>query len=215
VSVVSSPFRPVPIHPHPPLASRVARKKHASSSIPHRTNARVDAIHARDAMAAGRPRRSRLVDGRVPTVHGPRDRGRRVSIKSNRRVMTQSRVPSLRSRSRSRPVPSRRVIHSSRRGRRGCGRRGHGTRRRSRGDDTSRRGTSGRDSGVARRESSRARSFETRAVVRSRVRSFVRAFGRSVDVDVGGSISFIHSFIRGGWRRGRCARCARRRRGRR
>jgi len=126
------------------------------------------------------------------------------------------RVPSLRSRSRSRSL-SRPVALSTRspRGRMD----GAGARARASATVARRRHIATRDVG------SRLGSRESRVLSRSFVRevsrrarststSFVRAFSRSVDVDVGGS-NFIHSFIRGGWRRRRCARCARRRRGRR
>ncbi len=181
MSVVSSPFRPVPIHPHPPLASRVARKKHASSSIPHRTNARVDAIHARDAMAAGRPRRSRLVDGRVPvpTVHAIEVGG----SPSNRRVMTH--YESLRSRSR--PVPSRYPLVPARATRvRATGARDEET-------VVRRRHIATRD--VGSRLGSRSSRVLSRSFVRdARGRSFARSVGRSTSTSVDRFHSFIHSF---------------------
>jgi len=73
--VVSSPLRPVPTHPHPPPSSRVVRSTSHTHHINQSHTDRVDAIHARDGPRGTTP-------PFMTRPHGPRDRGRRVSIKS-------------------------------------------------------------------------------------------------------------------------------------
>ena len=113
----------------------------------------------------------------------PRDRGRRVAVKSTSDDSRTSPFPL---------IPSRPVALSTRPGAGGA------VRATGEGDE----GTVARGRHFATRDvGSRLGSRSSRVVSRSFVRDargrsrgrFGRAFGRSVDVDVGGSISFIHS----------------------